>query len=226
MHIFCPNCGKHIDVSIKEIERLEGHYLCPQCLVDIDLEGFEQNTRDFDYQDYDNEETAQSQPAPSVKSVPEPETRPTATPPAYKAPEPAAPAPAPHKDDVIRYCKRCGAFLRQGVSYCPKCGNYVKVKPPTYRGTGSQATAGAASTMRQPQPYPSNAARPVYPPRQRVRPPMASKTRKPSSSKNNINPGQSSKGIFSLLGCITLTVIVVALFFIVYILVGGNFDVL
>ena len=62
MHIFCPNCGKHIDVSIKEIERLEGHYLCPQCLVDIDLEGFEQNTRDFDYQDYDNEETAQSQP--------------------------------------------------------------------------------------------------------------------------------------------------------------------
>ena len=72
MHIFCPNCGKHIDVSIKEIERLEGHYLCPQCLVDIDLEGFEQNTRDFDYQDYDNEETAQSQPAPSVKSVPEP----------------------------------------------------------------------------------------------------------------------------------------------------------
>ena len=141
MHIFCPNCGKHIDVSIKEIERLEGHYLCPQCLVDIDLEGFEQNTRDFDYQDYDNEETAQSQPAPSVKSVPEPETRPTATPPAYKAPEPAAPAPAPHKDDVIRYCKRCGAFLRQGVSYCPKCGNYVKVKPPTYRGTGSQATA-------------------------------------------------------------------------------------
>ena len=55
---------------------------------------------------------------------------------------------------------------------------------------------------------------------------MASKTRKPSSSKKNVSPNESPKGIYSLLGCITLTVIAVALFFIVYILVGGSFDVL
>lgn len=225
MHIFCPNCGKHIDVSIKEIERLEGHYLCPQCLVDIDLEGFEQSTRDFDYQDYDNEETAESQPV-SQTPEPEQETRPspTATPPAYKPPETAA---TPHRDDVLRYCKRCGAFLRQGVSYCPKCGNYVKVKPPTYRGSSAPAPQRNLNTMPQSQQRgPNSAQRAVNPQRINVSPPMASKTRKPSSSKKNVSPNESPKGIYSLLGCITLTVIAVALFFIVYILVGGSFDVL
>ena len=91
MHIFCPNCGKHIDVSIQEIEKLEGHYVCPQCLIEIDLEGFEQNAADFDYfddeaqQDGYVKDPVQQEPSQPVASDNSASTATTlAQPPAYK----------------------------------------------------------------------------------------------------------------------------------------------
>jgi hypothetical protein len=49
---------------------------------------------------------------------------------------------------------------------------------------------------------------------------MASSTRKPSKSNRSV--GDTPKGIFSIGGCITFTIIVVAIFFIVYILLGDH----
>ena len=133
-------------------------------------------------------------------------------PPTYKSPAPPQmPQPV---DNVMRYCKYCGAFLRQGVSYCPKCGRYAKVIPPTYRP--QQAVTRNASyqqpVYRQQQPADS---------RNRVRQPMASKTRTPGKSKVKPRDNKTwDSGIFSIMGCLTFTIIVVAIFFIIYILNG------
>lgn len=224
MHIFCPHCGKHIDVSTSEIEKLEGHYVCPQCLYDIELDGFEQDVPDLE--PLDNEENEQQQPASlgfndDGKSNAQQqaltvstETKPAVVPPAYK---PASqPQPA---DDVMRYCKFCGAFLRQGVNFCPKCGRYAKVVPPSYRGNNPAAAQGNRNNaFNQQQGY--RQQQPVDQ-RNRVRQPMASKTRTPGKSKVKTPNNKSwDSGIFSIMGCLTFTIIVVAIFFIIYIFNG------
>lgn len=222
MHIFCPHCGKHIDVSTSEIEKLEGHYVCPQCLYDIELDGFEQDVPDLE--PLDDEENEQ-QPslgfnddgksnAQQQALTTSTETKPAVVPPAYK---PASqPQPA---DDVMRYCKFCGAFLRQGVNFCPKCGRYAKVVPPSYRGNNSAAAQGNRNNaFNQQQGY--RQQQPVDQ-RNRVRQPMASKTRTPGKSKVKTPNNKSwDSGIFSIMGCLTFTIIVVAIFFIIYIFNG------
>lgn len=225
MHIFCPNCGKHIDVSIQEIEKLEGHYVCPQCLIEIDLEGFEQNAADFDYfddeaqQDGYVKDPVQQEPSQPVASDNSASTATTlAQPPAYK---PAASNDSQqYRDDVMRYCKNCGTFLRKGINYCPKCGKYVKVQPPAYQGPRSPLPSPHSHTS--PLPSHPSSGNYNYDYRNRVRQPMASSTRKPSKSNRNRSDNETPKGIFSIGGCITFTIIVVAIFFIVYILLGDH----
>ena len=235
MHIFCPHCGKHIDVSTSEIEKLEGHYVCPQCLYDIELEGFEQEEPKVEPLDLDSgqpktekkpENIDSQNPAPSSTSPnPSPSgntgtstntstsTTSVTNPPTYNRPTaPQRPQPV---DNVMRYCKYCGAFLRQGVNFCPKCGRYAKVMPPNYRPqqTGNNNRANQQQGYRQQQP-------PVDP-RNRVRQPMASKTRTPGKSKVKPRDNKSwDSGIFSIMGCLTFTIIVVAIFFIIYIING------
>ena len=236
MHIFCPNCGKHIDVSASEIEKLEGHYVCPQCLSEINLEGFE---HDDHYKDYIDDDIDQQDYASQSQEVPElPKEDPKEDTGAQQAVKPASkpttPAPSRNQhtptiaqqgatDQVLRYCKKCGAFLRQGVSYCPKCGNYVKVAPPTYRGTTTSTTAPAAS---RPLNRGNNASTQSPYPRNRQNNPMSNKSRSSSSSRkaNNSTGQEASRGIFSIAGCLTFTIIVVALFFILYIIFGVNND--
>ena len=53
---------------------------------------------------------------------------------------------------------------------------------------------------------------------------MASSTRKPTKSSRKTDDKNQPKGIFSIAGCLTFTVIIVAIFFIVYILLGINSD--
>lgn len=232
MHIFCPNCGKHIDVSASEIEKLEGHYVCPQCLSEINLEGFEHDDHykdyiedDIDQQDY----ASQSQEVPKLpkedtgaRQAVKPASNPT-TPPLSRNQHAPTTAQQGATDQVLRYCKKCGAFLRQGVSYCPKCGNYVKVAPPTYRGTTTSTTAPAAS---RPLNRGNNASNQSPYPRNRQNNPMSNKSRSSSSSRkaNNSTGQEASRGIFSIAGCLTFTIIVVALFFILYIIFGVNND--
>lgn len=232
MHIFCPNCGKHIDVSASEIEKLEGHYVCPQCLSEINLEGFE---HDDHYKDYIDDDIDQQDYASQSQEVPElpkedtgarqavkPASKPTTPPPSRNQHTPTT-AQQGATDQVLRYCKKCGAFLRQGVSYCPKCGNYVKVAPPTYRGTTTSTTAPAAS---RPLNRGNNASNQSPYPRNRQNNPMSNKSRSSSSSRkaNNSTGQEASRGIFSIAGCLTFTIIVVALFFILYIIFGVNND--
>ena len=235
MHIFCPNCGKHIDVSASEIEKLEGHYVCPQCLSEINLEGFEHDDHYMDYieDDIDQQDYAsQSQEVPELpkedhkedtgaQQAVKPASNPTTPPPSRNQHTPTI-AHQGATDQVLRYCKKCGAFLRQGVSYCPKCGNYVKVAPPTYRGTTS-TTAPAAS---RPLNRGNNASTQSPYPRNRQNNPMSNKSRSSSSSHkaNNSTGQEASRGIFSIAGCLTFTIIVVALFFILYIIFGVNND--
>lgn len=235
MHIFCPNCGKHIDVSASEIEKLEGHYVCPQCLSEINLEGFEHDDHYMDYieDDIDQQDYAsQSQEVPELpkedpkedtgaRQAVKPASKPTTPPPSRNQHTPTT-AQQGATDQVLRYCKKCGAFLRQGVSYCPKCGNYVKVAPPTYRGTTS-TTAPAAS---RPLNRGNNASTQSPYPRNRQNNPMSNKSRSSSSSRkaNNSTGQEASRGIFSIAGCLTFTIIVVALFFILYIIFGVNND--
>ena len=232
MHIFCPHCGKHIDISTSEIEKLEGHYVCPQCLYDIELEGFEPGEPEIEpldvdsmQQELDNKNQAptagsnvpsSSGPVPSPSPSPSGSTSTSATsvtnPPTYN--RPTAPQRSQPVDNVMRYCKYCGAFLRQGVNFCPKCGRYAKVIPPNYRPqhAGNNNAANQQQVYRQQQPVDQ---------RNRVRQPMASKTRKPGKSKVKTPDNKSwDSGIFSIMGCLTFTIIVVAIFFIIYIFNG------
>ncbi len=234
MHIFCPNCGKHIDVSASEIEKLEGHYVCPQCLSEINLEGFEHDDHYMDYieDDIDQQDYAsQSQEVPELpkedtgaRQAVKPTSKPTTPPPSRNQHAPTT-AQQGATDQVLRYCKKCGAFLRQGVSYCPKCGNYVKVAPPTYRGT-TTSTSTTAPAASRPLNRGNNASTQSPYPRNRQNNPMSNKSRSSSSSRkaNNSTGQEASRGIFSIAGCLTFTIIVVALFFILYIIFGVNND--
>lgn len=148
MHIFCTECGKHIDVSLDELENQEGHLVCPQCLaeIDVDVDLFKSSTT--------TEPTSGSTsnvmpPPPPVTANKPANVAAGPPPPPITANKPAiVPPPVPqrpmHVDDVMRYCKNCGAFLREGVNFCPKCGKYVRVAPPSYRPSLTPAQQAAA----------------------------------------------------------------------------------
>ena len=53
---------------------------------------------------------------------------------------------------------------------------------------------------------------------------MASSTRKPTKRPRKADDMNQPKGIFSIAGCLTFTVIIVAILFIAYIVLGINFD--
>ncbi|MBR5085538.1 MAG: hypothetical protein IKS64_00500 [Muribaculaceae bacterium] len=217
MHIFCPNCGKHIDVSIQEIEKLEGHYVCPQCLIEIDLD-IETRKRDIPLDDEATPVEKQSlpdashinQPSTSTGSVDNSdsdEAKPDASKP-KEAEKP--PQPSPHVDDVIRYCRKCGAFLKEGANFCPKCGNFVRIRPPKYQSNKTTAPPPYTKNSQQNNKGKNN------PPKQ----PMAAKNKKASSRASN-GGSKSQFSILSIGGCLAFTLIVVALFFIVYIITGN-----
>ena len=49
-------------------------------------------------------------------------------------PSPVAGAPPPHSDRQPRYCRYCGAQLREEARFCPQCGKAVQVEPGGTRG--------------------------------------------------------------------------------------------
>ena len=218
MHIFCPECGKHIDVSIQEIEKLEGHFVCPQCLteIDLDIETRQAPTVDNNLElppaiGVDNKPEAAPHDAPSVaiddsNSQPVAPDSGSAQPPSLN-PNEQPPEQPPHVDDVMRYCKLCGAFLKEGANFCPKCGAFVKIHPPKYRPQQSSS----------PPPYQKQKTHKTKI-RKEESPNMAARKQNTSARKGNST--KSKFDVLSIGGCLTLTVIIVALFFIVYIIIG------
>lgn len=217
MHLFCPACGKHIDVSIEEIENLQGHLVCPQCLESIDVDvpdkelGCDVPMPGLTDAAIEASDSVARQEQPAARqeqpAAPQAELSQVAPPPMPKPQQ--QPQQPQHVDSVLRYCKRCGAFLREGANFCPKCGTFVKVVP-TPRRT-------AAAT---PPPYrtPTPSYQPSTPRN------MASTTRKPTIRKNK-KAGESSKfSIYTPGGCFIITIIAVAIFFIAYIVMGINLE--
>jgi subtilisin family serine protease len=49
-------------------------------------------------------------------------------------PSPVAGAPPPHSDRQPRYCRHCGAQLREEARFCPQCGKAVQEQPRETRG--------------------------------------------------------------------------------------------
>ena len=49
-------------------------------------------------------------------------------------PSPVAGAPPPHSDRQPRYCRYCGAQLREEARFCPQCGKAVQEEPRGTRG--------------------------------------------------------------------------------------------
>jgi len=49
-------------------------------------------------------------------------------------PSPAAGAPPPYSDRQPRYCRHCGAQLREEARFCPQCGKAVQEEPRGTRG--------------------------------------------------------------------------------------------
>ncbi len=225
MHIFCPECGKHIDVSIQEIERLEGHYVCPQCLTEInlDIDTGKKNTTiepqapahsHSGSQDKEiNESQAQHHTITASDNASDHSS--SSTPPAQpehaNAHDNAATLQQEPEqvDAVIRYCKNCGAFIKEGANFCPKCGKFVRVKPPKYQSQQSKKSSS-------PPPYKKSVTQDHSQRLSTPTTPMANNKRKSASAKKE----KSQFSILSIGGCLALTVIVVALFFIVYIFIG------
>lgn len=220
MHIFCPECGKHIDVSLEELENQEGHLVCPQCLASIDVDvnlfngSSQQSTMDVsettvDEEKGDSDDTLDDSLPPEIPK----QTIPPA-PPVPKRP-PEIPQQPPHIDDVMRYCKQCGAFLREGANFCPRCGKYVRVIPPSFKQ--QQATT---RTVTPPSPPTQTLNQSHYKPPTTVPLPQRN-TYSRNSSRNSNKKGSSSKfSIFTLGGCLTFTLVVVALFFIIYVVLA------
>lgn len=251
MHIFCTKCGKHIDVSLEELENQEGHLVCPQCLaeIDVDVDLFNGNAPDMPSSEPASESTVapnapiEQEQRPPAYSKP-PEETPSATP-ASNTPQAATPTASgnaskpPHIDDVMRYCKHCGAFLREGVNFCPKCGKYVRVTapPPAFKPPLTPAQQEAARLRGSTPPVkriPANKQSNYQPPqdptlqdtnmgqqqRNPLNPVRNSGNRRSSASNKNSGPKRSKFSIYSIGGCLTLTLVAVALFFIVYIIIG------
>ncbi len=228
MHIFCTECGKHIDVSLEELENQQGHLVCPQCLaeIDVDVEQFGANATQVPT---GGEQQQKLTPAPqqAPPSISTPPAMPATPPPIAK--QQATPTSAnttQHIDDVLRYCKHCGAFLREGVNFCPKCGKYVRVSaPPASTPSPTQAQqaarlkAGTPPEHHAPQNRQSTYRQPTY---QSTPVKQQRKSNSARNSRNGSKPSQFS--IMSLGGCLTVTIIAVALFFIIYIIIGVNFE--
>ena len=246
MHIFCTECGKHIDVSLEELENQNGHLVCPQCLaeIDVELDIFNGNAPDLPSSEALPIDTTEQQGPPAYPPIPPalpkevtvgatPQTEPIAV-------STPAEQPQSHIDDVIRYCKHCGAFLREGVNFCPKCGKYVRVTaPPAYKPPLTPAQQEAAKLRASTPPVrqiPANKQSTYRPPQdptfqaiqvKQQRYPYNStrngaRRSNASRSKNSSQPSKFS--ILSLGGCLTITIVAVALFFIIYIFIGVTYE--
>ena len=215
MHLFCPECGKHIDVSIEEIENLQGHLVCPQCLEAIEVEvknkelevTFDDNN---DLPKQDEAATMHNSP-PAIPPMPTTNSQPTAPP----LPQPKAETKqqVTHVDDVMRYCKHCGTFLREGANFCPKCGKFVRVAV----NSQNQRPQATRQQYSRPQQYSAPSSRNTN---QQYTPSMATNSRKPTGNRRQDKKGNKPFSIFSIGGCLTITIIAVALFFIAYIVMG------
>ena len=227
MHIFCPECGKHIDVSLEELENQNGHLVCPQCLaeIDVDMNMFDGKATSVPAGDEAAATASQHPPSlptpPAMPSAPPPIT----TPQAAQPPAGNVTAQPPHIDDVMRYCKHCGAFLREGVNFCPKCGKYVRVSAPppkpslTPAQQAARLRAGTPPARQAPQNRQSTYRQPTY------QSTPVKQQRKSNSARNRHNGSKPSQfSIMSLGGCLTVTLVAVALFFIIYIIIGVNFE--
>ena len=235
MHIFCPECGKHIDVSLEELENQEGHLVCPQCLAEIDVD---QNLFNGKATDVLTNDEKPATPSPQPPSLPTPPALPSTPPPisTQQAKQPQTstpPAQPPHIDDVLRYCKHCGAFLREGVNFCPKCGKYVRVSAPPPKPSLTPAQQEAARLRANTQParqVPQNKQSTYKPPQQSTyQSPTVKQQRYSNSSRNSRNTSNNGSkpskfSILSVSGCLTATIVAVALFFIIYIIIGVTYE--
>lgn len=191
--------------------------MCPQCLasIDVDVDLFNGNNpqRPIDPVNIDDpiavDDTNDSSTEPELPDLPQPATPPTPPSP----PVTTQPAEQPsHVDDVMRYCRHCGAFLREGINFCPRCGKYVRVAPPSYKpprpsAAGAHASQATSQSINKlPPPNPSTTVPPRNTPRK-------------SSNSKKISSG-SKFSIYSVSGCLTLTLVAVALFFIIYIVMA------
>lgn len=248
MHIFCTKCGKHIDVSLEELENQNGHLVCPQCLaeIDVDVELFNFNASSVPNEENNEEDTTV---APPQQQEPPSHAKPPVLPVAAHTGDThqaqsttgsgTTTVQPPHIDDVMRYCKHCGAFLREGVNFCPKCGKYVRVTPPPPIVkpplTPAQQQAAQLRASTPPVKHVHTNKKSTYKPPQG--PPYQNTSmgqqRNPLNSVRNSGNRRSSKNsdskrskfsIHSIGGCLTLTVVAVAIFFIIYIIIGVNFE--
>ena len=136
-------------------------------------------------------------------------------------------------DDVIRYCKQCGAFLKEGVNFCPKCGKYVRVSPPSFKPhqqmtEAQKAAAKIRATTTPVKRVPTNIQSKYKQPQDPTYQAMparqgqhttnsrfkASTSRRANSAKKN--SWLSKFDILSVKGCLIASVVVVILFFIIY----------
>ncbi|MBR5640184.1 MAG: hypothetical protein IKW83_10735 [Muribaculaceae bacterium] len=242
MHIFCTKCGKHIDVSLEELENQSGHLVCPQCLaeIDVDVDLFNGNAPAMPSSDYDDititpdlQEPPKYSKQSAISSASHTgETHQTEyTNTANSTIEQAN----SHIDDVMRFCKQCGTFLKEGVNFCPKCGKYVRVSPPSFKQPMTAAQQEAAKLRATTQPVrriPANKQSTYKPPQEpnyqaasvkQQRTPINSVrngARRRTASSNKNSSWLSKFDILSLGGCITVTVVAVALFFIIYVIIG------
>ncbi len=223
MHLFCPQCGKHIDVSIEEIENLQGHLVCPQCLEAIEVE---MKNKELEVTFDDKPDLIENNEAGTT--LDNPPEMPKTTGSAAKPPVPPLPQqPADakiqpktqvsHVDDVMRYCKHCGTFLREGANFCPKCGKFVRVAVSTQQPSQQ---AQRQQFNRAPQ-HSSYTARNTN---QQYKPPMANNSHRQTGTRKQNKNGKSAFSIFSISGCLTITIIIVALFFIAYIVMGIHLE--
>ncbi len=240
MNIFCTECGKHIDVSLEELENQNGHLVCPQCLAEIDVDSNLFNGKDTVMPNSNENDTTSSQQTSSYTKPPALPSAPpsVATPQAEQPPAGNSPSRQPHIDDVMRYCKHCGAFLREGVNFCPKCGKYVRVSPPPPSSPHLTPAQQQAAKLRANTPpanhVPANKQSTYKPPQQPTYQNAVRHQRNPINSVRNDARRRTStisstgkKGTWlskfdflSLGGCLTITLITVALFFIIYIIIG------
>lgn len=234
MHIFCPECGKHIDVSLEELENQNGHLVCPQCLAEIDVDQNLFNGKDTTMPTNDENAATPSQQPPSLPTPPAlPSTPPPVAMPQAEQPRAVTPpAQPPHIDDVMRYCKHCGAFLKEGVNFCPKCGKYVRVTAPPPKPSLTPAQQQAARLRAGTTPARQvlqNKQSTYKPPQQSTyQSPTVKQQRTSYSARNSRNSSKGSKpskfSILSLGGCLTVTIVAVALFFIIYIIIGVTYE--
>lgn len=205
--------------------------MCPQCLAEIDVD---QNLFNGKATDVLTNDEKPATPSPQPPSLPTPPALPSTPPPisTQQAKQPQTstpPAQPPHIDDVLRYCKHCGAFLREGVNFCPKCGKYVRVSAPPPKPAQQEAARLRANTQPARQ-VPQNKQSTYKPPQQSTyQSPTVKQQRYSNSSRNSRNTSNNGSkpskfSILSVSGCLSATIVAVALFFIIYIIIGVTYE--